>query len=180
MSGKLDSIGKWLGKYTARSFGDAVLNLNKGLVNQIDSLDRFVSNTFTDLMDVLPSRGAIDLISEADRLKINSWSRPPSDDLYLKYKDVYDDDTFFNQSTGKAIYPGENGNIHTKGFTNGEFEIKPLKEGTIIDRFGDNADGNYFSPAGTSYEARALPPYMETATHNEYKVLKEFNMKEGK
>lgn len=35
-----------------------------------------------------------DTLSSADRLRIQDWAYPPTDELYLKYKDVYQNDLY--------------------------------------------------------------------------------------
>lgn len=51
--------------------------------------------------------------------------------------------------------------------------------GTIIDRYGSNGTGKYFSPEGTSYGERALPPFMENEPYVKYEVLVPFDVKSG-
>ena len=40
-------------------------------------------------------------ISQADRIKIDGWDYTPNDELYLKYKDVFDNAKYYNQETGQ-------------------------------------------------------------------------------
>ena len=40
-------------------------------------------------------------ISSADRIKIDGWDYTPNDELYLKYKDVFDNAKYYNQETGQ-------------------------------------------------------------------------------
>ena len=122
--------------------------------------------------------GGKPVISEADRTKISKWKFVPSDELYLKYKAIYDDTKYFDQETGDAIYPGQRGDPNTDGFTNGKYVEVVLKPGTIIDRYGGEW-GNYFSPVGTSFEARALPPFMEGAPYTRFIVKKPLRIKMG-
>ena len=61
-------------------------------------------------------------ISEADRIKINNWINTPSDELYIKYKDVFDNPKYYNQETGEIYWPGQNGDINKDGFLNGKYE----------------------------------------------------------
>ena len=49
----------------------------------------------------------------------------------------------------------------------------------IIDRYGSNGTGKYFSPLGTPYSERALPPYMKNEPYTKYKVLVSFEVKSG-
>lgn len=118
-------------------------------------------------------------ISEADKAKLDKWDRAPDEGLYLKNKKTYDNKNYFDQNTGEVIYPGMYGNKHTDGFLNGKYDDKPLTPGTVIDRYGDNGGGSYFSPVGSSYESRALPPFMQDKPYEKYEVLKEFNVKSG-
>ena len=113
------------------------------------------------------------------RVKINNWDYTPSSELYLKYKDVYDNPKYFDQKTGYAIYPGMDGDINIDGFTNGVYKIETLTPGTTIDRYGSNGTGKYFSPEGTSYGDRALPPFMEKEPYAKYEVLTPFEVKSG-
>ena len=118
-------------------------------------------------------------ISEADKAKISGWQYPPSEELYLKNKKVYDNPKYFDQKSGNAIYPGMNGDPNIGGFTNGINKTKTLTPGQIIDRYGSNGTGQYFSPGGSSFESRALPPFMETQPYTQYEVLKPFEVKSG-
>ncbi|KAJ7760183.1 hypothetical protein B0H14DRAFT_2325837, partial [Mycena olivaceomarginata] len=61
-------------------------------------------------------------------------------------------------TSGRYIYPPK------PGFQIGSTTHKPidgeeeLAVGTLLDRFGAETGGGYFSPAGTPYGQRALPP----------------------
>lgn len=116
-------------------------------------------------------------ISETDKAKLENWERPPNEELYLAHKKTYDNSTYFDQETGRIIYPGtkdKDGYQHIRGFLNGKFDKEPLKPGTIIDRYGDNNSGQYFSPDGSSYESKSLPPFMKDKPYERYRVIKEF------
>src|SRR5690625_6002718 len=54
-----------------------------------------------------------------------------------------------------------------------------ISTGKVIDRYGDNGSGQYFSPDGSSYESRALPPFMKDKPYEKYEVIKEFEVKTG-
>ena len=41
------------------------------------------------------------VISQEDRAKIDAWNNTPSDELYLKYKDVFDNPKYYDQITGE-------------------------------------------------------------------------------
>jgi|GEM_PF-1793999 len=118
-------------------------------------------------------------ITDYDRSKLKNWEYPPSDELYLKYKEAYDDPTYFNQETGEINWPGTKGDPNVDGFVNGKYITETLEEGAVIDRYGSNPTGQYFSPAGDSFELRALPPFMETQPYTKYKVIRPFEVKSG-
>src|SRR5690625_6760983 len=54
-----------------------------------------------------------------------------------------------------------------------------ISTGKVIDRYGDNGSGQYFSPDGSSYESRALPSFMKDKPYEKYEVIKEFEVKTG-
>ena len=49
---------------------------------------------------------------------------PPNDKLYLKYKDVYQNDLYFEQATGKVNWPNYD------GFVPESINYETLREGT--------------------------------------------------
>ena len=113
------------------------------------------------------------------RVKLNQWEYRPNADLYNKYKNVYDNPKYFNQATGDVIYPGTKGDINTGGFTKGKYDIETISKGDIIDRYGNNGSGKYFSPDGVSFEKRALPPFMKDQSYTCYEVKVPFDAKTG-
>lgn len=50
----------------------------------------------------------------------------------------------------------------------------------MIDRFGSNSNGRYFSPIGSSFESRSLPPFMKKQPYSKYLVLKAILNETGK
>ena len=126
-------------------------------------------------------------VEPADRVKLMDWDYAPEPEFYLKNKSVYDNPDYFNQLDGSVVYPRTpesglgrvDGSIHTDGFLNGKYEEVTLKPGTVIDRYGSNGSGRYFSPAGSSFESRALPPFMQNQPHTKYVVLKPLPVKAG-
>lgn len=112
------------------------------------------------------------------RVKLNQWKFRPDAKLYNKYKNVYENPQYFDQVTGNVIYPGTNGDVNIDGFINGEYKIETLQKGKIIDRYGEN-DGRFFSPVGTDYESRALPPFMEVKPYKRYEIVVPFEVKSG-
>ena len=126
-------------------------------------------------------------IEPEGRIKLTDWLYAPEDNFYLSHKNIYDNPDFVNQLTGEFIYPGTpesalgriDGSVHVDGFLNGKFDNITLQPGTIIDRYGSNSNGRYFSPIGTNFENRALPPFMINEPYRKYIILKPINSKAG-
>ena len=57
-------------------------------------------------------------------MRIQDWAYPPNDKLYLKYKDVYQNDLYFEQATGKVNWPNYD------GFVPESINYETLREGT--------------------------------------------------
>ncbi len=111
-------------------------------------------------------------ISNFDKSKLTSWAYPPSEEKYLKYKDVYDNSQYYDQETGNINWPPNNG-------FDGEPSIMTLKKGELIDRYGAPS-GGFFSPEGIPYEHRALALHSDEADYYVYKVVDEFEVTGGK
>ena len=162
---------------------EAVIRSAKNYLNQagkpaiVDAEQKkeYNGNSESDFLD---QAAGIERVSEADRVKIENWNIRPDDDLYLEYKSVYDNPKYFNQETGDAIYPGMNGDINVDGFLEGNYEVKTLETGTIIDRFGGKG-GNYFSPVDVDFDSRALPLFMKKAIKSKFEVVVPFEVKSG-
>ncbi|MCL2083431.1 MAG: TNT domain-containing protein, partial [Oscillospiraceae bacterium] len=118
-------------------------------------------------------------ISKKDAIKISRWKNRPSNELYIKYKKVYNNPKYFNQNTGNPIYPGTNGDPNVGGFVKGVSKTKTLQPGTRIDRYG-RSTGKYASPEGTPYGERALAPGANTEGYYVYEVVKPVKVKSGK
>ena len=126
-------------------------------------------------------------IEPSNRVKLRNWSYPPEPEFYLKNKNVYDNPDYFNQLTGDTIYPGSpessmgrvDGSIHKNGFLNGEYVEDIIEPGTVLDRYGDNDSGRYFSPSGASFGERALPPFMKNKPKITYIATKPIPNKKG-
>ena len=95
-------------------------------------------------------------ITPEDRIKLTDWLYAPESSL------------------GRI-----DGSVHIDGFLNGKFDNITLQPGTIIDRYGSNSNGRYFSPIGTNFENRALPPFMINEPYRKYIILKPINSKAG-
>ena len=125
-----------------------------------------------NLEDIKEIRDNSKGLSPDDKAKIEKWMYPPSEEKYLKYKDVYDNPKYYNQETGEVIWPPNDG-----------FAEEPvdtiLKKGMLIDRYGEPT-GGFFSPKGVPYEERALALHSDEANYYVYRVLEDFNVKSGK
>ncbi|AYE33985.1 TNT domain-containing protein [Clostridium septicum] len=117
-------------------------------------------------------------VSEADKLKLSSWKYAPDEELYLKYKDVFDNPKYYNQTTGEINWPGQHGDKNIDGFLNGKFYEVTLKPGEKIDRYGTDY-GSFASPEGISYGQRALAPGTDLKPYSVFEVIKPMKVKAG-
>ena len=112
-------------------------------------------------------------ISQEERNKISSWIYTPSDELYLKYKDVFDNPKYFDQVTGEIHWPDNDG-FKEGTIVNDAFMYK----GTIFKRYGKNT-GEFLGNTIDSFETRALSPYSDGAEVHYYRLLKDYTMTKG-
>ena len=103
-----------------------------------------------------------DSLSSADRLRIKDWKFKPSDELYIKYKSVYQNDLYFNRVTGEIRWPNDDG----------------FRKGTLFKRYGDNS-GEFLGNTSDTYESRALAPYSENAKVHYYVLTEDYRMTSG-
>ena len=113
-----------------------------------------------------------DTLCSADRLRIRDWAYPPTDELYLKYKNVYQNDLYYNQATGDTHWPVNDGFAEYP-------ETITLQPGTIIDRYGSDY-GTFTSPLGVPYANRALAPGTEMKPYSVFEVVKPIEVQAGK
>ncbi|MCY8381202.1 glycohydrolase toxin TNT-related protein [Bacillus haynesii] len=118
------------------------------------------------------SSKAVKEISKADKAKLEGWSYPPSEEKYLKYKEVYDNPKYYNQETGDINWPPNNG-------FDGEPVKMKLQKGMLIDRFGGSG-GSFFSPEGIPYEQRALALHSDEVDYYVYEVIRPLEVDGGK
>lgn len=64
------------------------------------------------------------------------------------------------------------------GFAGWWSRAENLKPGTVIDRYGPDG-GRYFSPRGTPFEKRGLPPSARERSYRQYEVLKDLPVDAG-
>ena len=110
-------------------------------------------------------------ISQVDRIKIDAWDYTPDDELYLKYKDVFDNPKYYNQETGAINWPENN------GFADIPMD-EVLQPGARIDRYGSDY-GSFTSPEGTPYEMRAVAPGTDQRPYSVFEVDESINVKSG-
>ena len=110
-------------------------------------------------------------ISQVDRIKIDAWDYTPDDELYLKYKDVFDNPKYYNQETGAINWPENN------GFADIPMD-EVLQPGARIDRYGSDY-GSFTSPEGTPYEMRAVAPGTDQRPYSVFEVVEPINVKSG-
>ena len=110
-------------------------------------------------------------ISQVDRIKIDAWDYTPDDELYLKYKDVFDNPKYYNQETGAINWPENN------GFADIPMD-EVLQPGARIDRYGSDY-GSFTSPEGTPYEMRAVAPRTDQRPYSVFEVVEPINVKSG-
>lgn len=125
-----------------------------------------------DVLGLGDSDGGMEDISEVDRIKIDSWEYTPSDELYLKYKGVYDNPVYYDQVTGKIHWPADDG-FKTRSKVN-----EVIKKGTIFKRYGENS-GEYLGNATDSFESRALAPHSENSEIHYYRLIEDYEMTKG-
>jgi hypothetical protein len=118
------------------------------------------------------NRGTDKVINEADRVKLNNWIYKPDNDLYLKYKDVFDNPKYYNQDTGEINWPKNDGFLTTP------IDVT-LKPGFKIDRYGYDT-GTFVSPESTPYGMRAVAPGTDSRPFSVFEVVAPLEVKGGK
>ncbi|NRD77656.1 glycohydrolase toxin TNT-related protein [Bacillus sp. BRMEA1] len=112
-----------------------------------------------------------EVISETDRAKLSLWKYPPNDELYLKYKHVFNNPKYYDQETGAINWP------ENDGFLNTPIE-ETLQPGFRIDRYGYDT-GTFVSPEGIPYEMRAVAPGTDLRPYNVFEVVVPIKVKGG-
>lgn len=93
--------------------------------------------------------------SKADIDKISKWNYQPDYELYVRHKSVYNNPKYFEQTTGKTIWPTED------GFKDGIIpQPQVISEGTCFKRYGDSS-GSFLGNTTDSFESRSLAPYAD-------------------
>ncbi|WP_018370110.1 TNT domain-containing protein, partial [Streptococcus marimammalium] len=181
-------VGGFSGSYAASKFSlndiHVKTNTNTKTSSFIDGMSETDAKRYNQWQNYVDEG-----IESNDRVKLMNWEFSPDPKLYKQHKLTYDNPSYYNQMTGEVIYPGTkasakgpiNGSVHIDGFLNGKYEIQTLEPGAVIDRYGSNGSGKYFSPIGTEIDARALPPHMYDSNilYTKYVVLKPLPVKSG-
>ena len=113
------------------------------------------------------------LIDAVDRAKIDGWIYKPRDELYLKYKEVYDNPVYYDQSTGAIHWPIND------GFLDGTKIESVIPQDTIFKRYGENS-GEFLGNTTDTFEARALAPHSEDAPVHYYQLTEDYKMTTGR
>jgi hypothetical protein len=93
-------------------------------------------DSFYDYLKSLDESYLNELVSssKADIDKISKWNKQPNYELYVRDKSVYDNPKYFEQTTGKTIWPTED------GFKDGIIpQPQVISEGTCFKRYGDSS-----------------------------------------
>lgn len=134
-----------------------------------------ISNSVDEVIeggsDVL--KGAGKVISEADRLKLSKWTFKPSDELYMKYKKVFDDLDYYDQATGNIHWPKNDGFL-----TGSKLDID-VDDKMVFKRYGEPS-GEFLGNATDSLESRALAPHSDGANEYYYRPTEKFKITSGK
>ncbi|NJM49717.1 MAG: TNT domain-containing protein [Sphingomonadales bacterium] len=175
-----------------REISDLVNKIPQGMIDALPAdakaaltkmkgqLDEMFGAAAKKVDDVLLSR-ARKILGD---LPLNTGSL---DELYKAGKLSMDEarvlakDAGWKSTDGKWIYPPNNG-------FEGAITQAALKPPSKIDRYGGwvdqkgkfNDTGNFFSPAGSSYGSRALPPGTDTRPFTKYEVVKPFDVSSGR
>lgn len=116
-----------------------------------------------------------DTLSSADKLRIKDWEYPPTDDMYIKYKNVYQNDLYYNQATGTPNWP------ENDGFKKGTIiEDAIVPKGTRFKRYGSDA-GNFLGTTGDSIEERSLALHSRSkeVEQHYYQMVEDGSMTKG-
>ena len=117
-----------------------------------------------------------DTLSNADRLRIQNWEHPPKDELYIKYKDVYQNDLYFDQATGAVNWPAFD------GFVPGTITCEVLKEDMYFMRIGAPS-GEFLGTTVDAFEKRSLAPFCDPNLTNAeihyYRLTEDYELVTG-
>ncbi|OLP67053.1 Ribonuclease YqcG [Bacillus pumilus] len=126
---------------------------------------------FHGKMAIKNAKESTTVISKIDRAKLSGWDYAPNDELYIKYKNVFDNPKYYNQETGAINWPKNDGFLNTP--------VKDtLKPGFKIDRYGFDT-GVFVSPQGIPYEKRAVAPGTDQRPYSVFEVVAPLDVEGG-
>ncbi len=156
----------WTGKWQDTLTKQAAANAAQALGASESTADMI--GEATDLVAglALPATVGKKLLSGGG-VRVVKSARPST--AHVKYpKDM----TPYQHADGTWKYPDN------RGFA-GASKDEILQPGTKIDRYGGD-NGNYFSPAGTPYEGRGLPPDSLTKDYSQFEVMRQLPTDSGR
>ena len=134
-----------------------VKNLDDDAAESFIKTDSKQKDSFYDYLKSLDESYLNELVasSKADIDKISKWDYQPDYELYVRHKSVYNNPKYFEQTTGKTIWPTED------GFKDGIIpQPQVISEGTCFKRYGDSS-GSFLGNTTDSFESRSLAPYAD-------------------
>jgi len=111
-------------------------------------------------------------VSDADKARLDGWEYRPSNEHYLKHKQIYDNPKYYNQETGVINWPLNDG-------FEGSSVSAILEKDMYVDRYG-GPQGSFLSPEGTPYGKRSLALHSDKADYYVYEVLRPIEVSSGK
>ena len=150
--------------------GETIETLGKEIQSSLDVKEELQTVVADEVKTGIESGSST--ISQAERIKIDAWDYTPSDELYLRYKDVFDNPKYYNQKTGVINWS------QNDGFASTPID-EVLQPGTRIDRYGSDF-GSVTSPEGIPYEMRAVAPGTDLKPYSVFEVVEPINVKAGK
>ena len=108
----------------------------------------------------------------SEEIAINRIQPTISVEHYRKYKHVYENDLFFNQSTGEPNWPPNDGFLYGVNY-----DIT-YPQGTRFSRYG-RPSGEYLGGATDSFEMRSLAPYSRDFDLHYYELIEEMTFTTG-
>ena len=170
----IETLGKEVVQESGEAAGREILQEGSETVETIQSSLDVKEEVQTVVADEVKTgiESGSSTISQAERIKIDAWDYTPSDELYLRYKDVFDNPKYYNQKTGVINWS------QNDGFASTPID-EVLQPGTRIDRYGSDF-GSFTSPEGIPYEMRAVAPGTDLKPYSVFEVVEPINVKAGK
>lgn len=156
-----------IGIYNAIASGTALPTTTEELIKWGDKYSKTPSGT-------VPS-GTFDSafeISATDKAKLDGWKYRPDDQTYAKYKSIYDNPKYFDQKTGAANWPTND------GFVDGTKEVGIFDSSTMFMRIGGES-GSFLGNTTDSFEMRALSPSSHSAEIHYYRPVTNIELTTG-